>query len=89
MQKNNSLVFLALLVAMMLAGCYHQPAAVRHAVVDSLTTQQFDSITFARTHHYTNNYNFVVSADSLVLTLQMPEEAVSELPTDSISVKKN
>lgn len=89
MQIKKLPCLLLFALAMMLDGCYHKPAAVRYADIDSLTTQQLDSITFARTHHYTNNYNFVVSADSLVLTLQMPEEAVSELPTDSIAVKKN
>lgn len=97
--------FLVFAVAMMLAGCFHKRVDVRQPVTDSitlqqldsltkqqldtLTKQQLDSITFARTHHYTNNYNFVVSADSLVLTIQLPEEAVSELPTDSIAVMKD
>ena len=75
------------MAVLLLVGCYHKPTAVRY--VESLTDQQLDSITFARTHHYTLNYNFVVSDDSLVLTLQMPEESVSELPTDSFSVKKD
>ena len=68
-------------------GCYHKPVAVNRATNDTLSAQQIDSIVFARTHHYSHNYNFVVTADSLVLTLQMPEEAVSDLPTDSFSVK--
>ncbi len=46
--------------------------------VDSLLLQrQQDSIWFSATHHYTTNYNFVVSADSLRLFVQQPEEIVS------------
>ena len=74
-------------VLMVSAGCYHKPLSVTHPVNDTLSAQQTDSIVFARTHHYSHNYNFVVTADSLVLTLQMPEEAVSDLPTDSFTVK--
>lgn len=88
MLRNKVLLLVvAALTMMLLAACYHKPAARRSAT--PLTDQQLDSITFARTHHYTFNYNFVVSEDSLVLTLQMPEEAVSELPTDSFAVKRD
>ena len=81
-------ILLGWLCLMLVAtGCYHKPVAVNRAANDTLSAQQIDSIVFARTHHYSHNYNFVVTADSLVLTLQMPEEAVSDLPTDSFSVK--
>ena len=32
-----------------------------------LTKEQLDSISFSTTHHYTQGYNFVVTADTLVL----------------------
>lgn len=35
--------------------------------VSALSAVQVDSLTFRLTHHYTQNYNFVVKADSLVL----------------------
>jgi len=38
-----------------------------------LTSQQLDSISFYTTHHYTQNYNFVVTGDSLVVVAQQPE----------------
>ena len=38
-----------------------------------LTSQQLDSISFYTTHHYTQNYNFVVTGDSLVIVAQQPE----------------
>ena len=96
---------MAFVAALTLSSCFHKREDVRQPVtdtlamqqvdsltkqqLDTLTKQQLDSVTFARTHHYTNNYNFVVSADSLVLTIQLPEEAVSDLPTDSVAVMKD
>lgn len=81
-------VFLLMIAAVAaLAGCYPRPTSTIPAARVALTDDQIDSIRFARTHHYSINYNFVVSADSLVLTQQMPEEAVSNLPTDSFTVK--
>ncbi len=45
-----------------------------------LTSQQIDSISFYTTHHYTQNYNFVVTGDSLVVVAQQPEDmAVPEV----------
>ena len=48
-----------------------------------LTQKQADSLEFRLLHHYTNNYNFVVKADSLVL---IPRE--DEL-TDTSCVRRN
>ena len=74
-----------LLSLLLLSACYHRP--VRQQVPQAvLTEQQLDSIAFARTHHYTINYNFLVSDDSLMLTRQMPEEAASNLPIDSFAI---
>ena len=39
----------------------------------NLTEQQLDSISFYTTHHYTQNYNFIVTSDSLVVFAQQPE----------------
>ena len=39
-----------------------------------LTEKQLDSISFYTTHHYTQNYNFVVTGDSLVVVEQQPED---------------
>ena len=67
-----------------------------------LTKQQLDSISFYTTHHYTQNFNFVVTGDSLVVVAQQPEdmavpEVVSieieaigkELQKDSITLHKD
>ena len=68
----------------------------------NLTEHQIDSISFYTTHHYTQNYNFVVTGDSLVVVAQQPEamavpEVVSieiesigqEKQKDSITLRKN
>ena len=68
----------------------------------NLTEQQLDSISFYTTHHYTQNYNFIVTGDSLVVVAQQPEamavpEVVSieiesigqEKQKDSITLRKN
>ncbi len=68
MRKIVSLFFLVLL----LSGCYNRGQITPDAW--DLTSQQIDSISFYTTHHYTQNYNFVVTGDSLVLVAQQPED---------------
>jgi hypothetical protein len=68
MRKIVSLFFLLLL----LSGCYNRGQITPDAW--DLTSQQIDSISFYTTHHYTQNYNFVVTGDSLVLVAQQPED---------------
>jgi hypothetical protein len=85
---------------MMLAGCYNRGPITPDAW--DLTAQQLDSISFYTTHHYTQNYNFVVTGDSLVVVAQQPEDMAipdvvsSEIETvgvemqkDSITLRKN
>ena len=40
-----------------------------------LTRQQIDSISFSTTHHYTQNFNFLVTADQLPLADALPDMA--------------
>lgn len=87
MPKTKS--FLMALLLVLLAGCYSRPVRIVSPTPAQVTDHQLDSMAFEETHHYAQNYNFVVAADSLVLTLQMPEEAVSNLPTDSFAIKKD
>lgn len=44
-----------------------------------LTSQQLDSISFSTTHHYTQNYNFMVTAPSLPLADALPAMAFDTL----------
>ncbi len=69
------LSLLALLV--LLTGCYHPGQQTPDAW--DLTRQQIDSISFSTTHHYTQNYNFVVNADHLPLADNVAEQAFDTL----------
>lgn len=93
MKKGNLkmlMVGVMLGVMMMLGSCYHRHnAKPQHAALVEYSDKQRDSISFSTTHHYTNKFNFVVAADSLMLIRQQPEEYVNLLPIDSFSVKKN
>ena len=93
---RNSLLYL--LVVLLLTSCYNQGQQTPDAW--DLTDRQLDSISFSTTHHYTRNYNFVVTASQLPLADAMPDYAfdtlyvtkgdrivvadIQTLPTDSI-----
>lgn len=66
----------------MLSSCYNSSERTPDAW--SLTERQLDSISFSTTHHYAQNYNFVVKADSLQIVCQAPDE----LPFDSVTVMR-
>ena len=51
-------------------SCYNQGPITPDAW--DLTERQLDSISFYTTHHYTQNYNFIVTTDSLELLEQQP-----------------
>ncbi|MCH5307769.1 MAG: zinc ribbon domain-containing protein [Prevotella sp.] len=90
--------YICALVACLLTGCYHRGQQTPDAW--DLTKQQLDSISFSTTHHYTQNYNFVVTAPQLQLSDALPDYAfdtmyidrgerivvadICTLPTDSI-----
>ena len=86
--RRDKWLIVAMMSILLLSACYNRPTVSR-PVVTEYTEQQIDSLSFAHYHHYSQNYNFLVSADSLVLLLQMPEEAVSNFPTDSFSIRRN
>ena len=98
MNKKNSkkhkgiinVIILLLTVVIVLSGCYHRKtfSGKRHIATTELTQEQQDSLNFVHTHHYSQNFNFIVKQDSIVLLKGQPEEIISNLPTDSIIVKK-
>ena len=47
-----------------------------------------DSLAFRVKPHYSQGFNFIVTADSLMLLRQQPEEAVNKMKTDSFAVKE-
>lgn len=77
------LCFLSMMI-LMLNSCYHQNPETSDAWI--VTEEQMDSISFYTTHHYTQNYNFMVTADSLRLIVQQPSELLSEMLVDTIVV---
>ena len=93
-------VLLLSLFSLFTTSCYNKGPITPDAW--ALTKQQLDSISFYTTHHYTQNYNFVVTGDSLVVVAQQPEDmAVPEVVSleieamgqeqqkDSITLHKN
>ena len=90
-KKSPLYIILPLFLAMLLFGsCYEHHTPVRRLPKNFKFTERVrDSLSFFQTHHYTNNYNFVVKADSLVLLKQLPEEEVAGMQTDSFCAYKN
>ena len=74
----KSRLFIVLCVAMLLQSCYRAESPTPDAFVP--TEEQMDSISFYTTHHYSQNYNFIVVADSLRL--------INNELLDSLSVYK-
>jgi len=76
-------VFL-MMFAFSLFSCYRQGYYSSDAW--NLTDQQKDSISFYTTHHYSQNFNFIVRSDSLQLILQHPTEYVNGLQVDTFYI---
>ena len=78
--------FLILSISPLLFSCYN-PGQLSPDAWD-LTAQQLDSISFYTTHHYTQNFNFLVRRDSLPVIRQLPAEALSDMPVDTLMLYK-
>lgn len=79
---------LMVLSLLLLTSCYQSHRHVPHAAFQ-FSERQIDSLSFFSTHHYTNNYNFVVRADSMQLLSQLPEEKITGMQTDSFAVHRD
>ena len=82
--RNLFFIFSFLLL---LSSCYNRGQLSPDAW--DLTERQLDSISFYTTHHYTQNYNFQVRVDSVPLIVQLPVEAINEMPIDTLMVYRN
>ena len=82
-------IVFVLAVVLTLCSCGKGISLRRAPINDTtLTEKQLDSLRFDREHHYSENYNFVVRADSLCLLKQLPEEALVGMPTDTLHLSK-
>lgn len=101
MVTNNRCILL--LAVILLTGCYSKPKVIPsnelELVADSVQQEEAvdsvqlrhkqDSLTFVARHHYSENFNFVVKSDSLLLIRQQPEEMLSQMPTDTFAVYRH
>lgn len=85
LEMRNLFFFFSFLL--LLSSCYNRGQLSPDAW--DLTERQLDSISFYTTHHYTQNYNFQVRVDSIPLIVQLPVEAINEMPIDTLMVYKN
>ena len=92
---RNSRIFFSLLACILLmCSCYRDrtPSHFQFRdtvmVADTLTAVQQDSLNFLHQHHYSENFNFIVRADSVVLMRQQPEELLTGMQVDSFAVKR-
>ncbi len=86
--RNSVGIVMVIFVVSILTGCYNKPSNTHDAYVE-LNEHTLDSLSFQSFHHYTNNYNFLVNADSLVLLSQQPEEVISDFDVDTFAVYRD
>ncbi|MBR4925011.1 MAG: zinc ribbon domain-containing protein [Prevotella sp.] len=89
--RNRKIYYFAVILSVLmfaLSSCGKRVLPKGGDMDSMLNEKQRDSLRFAREHHYSENYNFVVSADSLFLLKQLPEEVVVGMPTDTLQLSK-
>lgn len=81
-----STLAILLLASILMQSCYHKRTfgTINAADTTQYSERQIDSLAFAYTHHYSQNFNFIIKTDSLVLLKQQPEELLSGLVTDTV-----
>lgn len=94
MKKTAIGLLLSILLPCFVTSCYHRRPDTPDAFVQEknflpMDEHMLDSLSFQSIHHYTNNFNFVVTSDSLCLLRQQPEEYLSGMPTDTFFVYKH
>lgn len=94
--KAKMMAWLCIIVmAVGLTSCYSDTKrdessdTMHDALVQQLSQESIDSISFYSSHHYTEGYNFQVFHDSIMLIIQQPEELVNSMVVDSFAVYKN
>jgi len=87
MPHNRYIVLLLLLAALLPSACHYPSPAVDLAW--DCTPEQRDSIEFAYHHHYTIDYNFEVTADSLRLLPESPADIMTSLSDTSVVYRRD
>ena len=87
MSRKLYIYIIMCMALLLMQGCYRQESPTPDGWIP--TEEQVDSVSFYTTHHYTQNYNFVVTGDSLQLIVQQPSEAVSGMLVDTIVVQRD
>ena len=77
MRQIKFYISFLLLLLLTMTSCYKHGQRTPDAW--DLTQHQLDSISFSTTHHYTQNYNFVVTTKSLPLSDNLPDMAFDSL----------
>ena len=103
MRHTQAFIISLLMLCITLCSCYNDKSKVHDALPNPdpeanlkigaedslLMKRQQDSLTFTSTHHYTNNYNFIVATDSMFLLKAQPEEAVAAMLLDSVTLYRD
>lgn len=88
MQTIRHLIPLFLL-CITIASCHNKQAQDAEPADSLYSEEQIDSLTFLHNHHYTRNYNFVVTADSLALLKTLPANIIVPIEPDTVVIRKN
>lgn len=71
-----------------ITSCYYH--STKTAPDGSPYTSEFvDTLGFSSSHHYAVGYNFIVKTDTMNILVQLPEEELNNLHTDSVNVVKD
>lgn len=81
-------LLLTICACIALGGCYQRNDDVAFLAVEH-SGGTADSLSFADAHHYSLNYNFTVATDTFFLLRQMPEEIVSGIVADTLSLNRH
>lgn len=85
--KGFSMVVVCCFLAFAFSSCYRAESPTPDAFIP--TEEQMDSISFYTTHHYSQNYNFIVVADSLELCSTPEPPALHATAPTPFSVYKD
>jgi len=79
---RNVCTLIAAFLLLTLSSCYRERLQAIHDT-------DYDTLLLDSSRHYSIGYNFVVNADSIIIISQQPEEHISQLATDSITILRS